>query len=463
MAKSCASLSIQHIRSCPQNGAAQWLELDVETLVKLVMGKHSKKDPHGKKTRRSVRPKPSANNTFVRKLLREAALPHVRNTGASQSTAPGLIRLGSDCSGYGSEFLALKQCGLPVKTTFCAEIDGNKTKMLKRMHEMYNDDDFHLYTDIKTRDCNLAPDCDIFVSGAPCQAFSSAGHGAGLDDLKDRGVTLFFSLDYVRHKRPKVVIIENVEGLTFKKHAHVLNSVTAILEGLQYAVYKQLVNTRNHGIPQNRPRLYIIAILASAKRHKFEWPTHVAEPDIARFLDVEQSGRKRDMNDLTPCALKNIVHFRDNMRKQHDVDILDDWYVVDTHAGKQYRSMAHNRCPCITKARGASRGFFVTRLKRHLTVIELARLQGVPTDVAHELLDAANGDHKILGQGVGDAMSLNVLMRLLPRALRAAGLVPRLPFDVWARMPPASGILPDVLYKRGSDVGDSSALDAPSG
>jgi site-specific DNA-cytosine methylase len=50
----------------------------------------------------------------------------------------------------------------------------------------------HLYTDIKTRDCNLAPDCDIFVSGAPCQAFSSAGHGAGLDDLKDRGVTLFF-------------------------------------------------------------------------------------------------------------------------------------------------------------------------------------------------------------------------------------------------------------------------------
>ena len=299
------------------------MDLDVETPVKLAVRKYArttklrpapcpKRVSREKTKKRRTQPKPSPNTKYVRQLLRQVALPSGTNQTNSKFKVPEVLRLGSDCSGYGSEFLALIQIGLPVKTVFCSEIDANKVKMLNRMHAIHHDVDYHLYTDIKARDCSTAPECDIFVSGAPCQAFSSAGRGAGLDDLKDRGVTLFYSLDYVRHKRPKLVVIENVKGLTFKKHAHVLQSVIAILEGLKYIVDKHLVNTCNHGLPQNRPRLYIIAILASAKRHKLEWPMHVVEPDIARFLDLEQTGRKRDINTLNPVALGNIVHFRKN-------------------------------------------------------------------------------------------------------------------------------------------------------
>ena len=96
-----------------------------------------------------------------------------------------------------SDFLALKFCGLPC----CA-------KCL-------------ICSDIKERDNRTAPGCDLFITGAPCQAYSTAGQGAGLDDGKDRGVAVFYSLHYVRHKRPKVVMIENVRGLTFKRHKHV--------------------------------------------------------------------------------------------------------------------------------------------------------------------------------------------------------------------------------------------------
>ena len=93
-----------------------------------------------------------------------------------------------------------------------------------------------------------------------------------------------------------------------------------------------------------------------------------------------------------------------------------------------------------------------------MQIMEMARLQGLPSTVAREFLDAADGDEKILGQGVGDVMSLNVLMRVLPRALYAAGLIEALLVDVWATAPPAAGILPDVLYERGADVGDPAAL-----
>jgi site-specific DNA-cytosine methylase len=136
--------------------------------------------------------------------------------------------------------------------------------------------------------------------------FSSAGKGAGHDDLLDRGVTLFHSLDYVRHKRPHVAVIEHVRGLTFKKHAEVLKSIVKILQGLNYRVRKKVLNTREHGIQHNRPRLYIVAILQSGMRRKYVWPEPVIEPDLHRFLDVENSCRKRDIKQTCNrehCAL----------------------------------------------------------------------------------------------------------------------------------------------------------------
>ena len=68
--------------------------------------------------------------------------------------ADALLRLGSDCSGYGSDFLALKQCGVNVRTIFCAEIDANKVNMLAKTHAIHDDLDYTLDGDIKTRYCN---------------------------------------------------------------------------------------------------------------------------------------------------------------------------------------------------------------------------------------------------------------------------------------------------------------------
>ena len=256
------------------------------------------------------------NRRFVRQLVRTAVGSPATPKRNSRGGDAAVVRLGSDCSGYGSEFLALKQCGVDVRTVFCAEIDANKVKLLTRTHDIQNDSDYTLYSDIKTRDCAAAPECDLFVSGAPCQAFSSAGKGAGLDDLLDRGVTLFHSLDYVRHKRPRVAVIENVRGLTFKKHAEVLKSIVKILQGLNYRVHKKVLNTREHGIPHNRPRLYIVAILQSGMRRKYVWPEPVIEPDLHRFLDVQNNGRKRDINKFSKLATDNIVHFRKNSNEK---------------------------------------------------------------------------------------------------------------------------------------------------
>ncbi len=61
----------------------------------------------------------------------------------------------------------------------------------------------------------------------------------------------------------------------------------------------------------------------------------------------------------------------------------------------------------------------------------MARLQGIPSSVLETMLVAAAGNKSVVGKAIGDAMSINVLMRLLPRALYSAGLLGRLPDDVW--------------------------------
>ena len=110
----------------------------------------------------------------------------------------------------------------------------------------------------------------------------------------------------------------------------------------------------------------------------------------------------------------------------------DKQYVfVDAHAGHGFRGNPSTWCPCITKARGGSNGFYVLALQRFMTIHEIAGFQGLPSWVVNRLL--RKGITKThLGRALGDAMSLNVLMRHLPLALHAAGLLNTLPDDLWA-------------------------------
>jgi DNA (cytosine-5)-methyltransferase 1 len=114
---------------------------------------------------------------------------------------------------------------------------------------------------------------DVLLAGFPCQAFSRAGKQEGfLDQLRG---TLFFDIaDILKRTRPKAFLLENVDNLlshdkkrTFKiiidtlvnqldyKVIGVTKDETGVL---QYEPRTFIRNSRNFGIPQNRPRVYIM-------------------------------------------------------------------------------------------------------------------------------------------------------------------------------------------------------------
>lgn len=88
------------------------------------------------------------------------------------------MTVGTDCTGIGTPIYALMNLGVESQCEFASDIDPNAREMVTA-----NLNPNHFYGDISERNNELAPDCDLYVAGFPCQAFSAAGLHQGLDDV----------------------------------------------------------------------------------------------------------------------------------------------------------------------------------------------------------------------------------------------------------------------------------------
>lgn len=140
-----------------------------------------------------------------------------------------------------------------IEFVFSSELDKfAKQTYYANFNEMPHGD----ITQIDEKD--IAPH-DIILAGFPCQAFSVAGLRKGFEDTRG---TLFFDVARIaKYHKPKVIFLENVKG--FKNHdkGNTFLVVKQTLEDLGYRVYADILNAKYFGVPQNRERIYIIAIL----------------------------------------------------------------------------------------------------------------------------------------------------------------------------------------------------------
>jgi DNA (cytosine-5)-methyltransferase 1 len=122
------------------------------------------------------------------------------------------------------------------------------------------------YGDITKINADELPDFDCLVGGFPCQAFSIAGKRKGFDDTRG---TLFFDLARIlRAKRPRLFVFENVKGLLSHDNGQTFSTIISTLTELGYDVQWQVLNSKNHGVPQNRERVIIVGHLRGTPRPK---------------------------------------------------------------------------------------------------------------------------------------------------------------------------------------------------
>lgn len=123
--------------------------------------------------------------------------------------------------------------------------------------------------DITLVDEKSIPDFDIICGGFPCQPFSHAGFKRGFEDT--RGTLFFDIVRLIKEKQPKAFFLENVSH--FKKHDNGKTFETikrVIEEDLGYSFYSKIVKAEEFGLPQRRPRLYMVGF--KDKNIPFEFP-----------------------------------------------------------------------------------------------------------------------------------------------------------------------------------------------
>ena len=112
------------------------------------------------------------------------------------------------------------------------------------------------YGDINKINANDLPDFDLIVGGFPCQSFSIAGKRRGFKDTRG---TLFFEIArIIRKKQPRLLLLENVKGLLSHDQGNTFTTIISTLDELGYDCQWQVLNSKNHGVPQNRERVFII-------------------------------------------------------------------------------------------------------------------------------------------------------------------------------------------------------------
>merc|ERR550532_941765 len=176
------------------------------------------------------------------------------------------------------------------------------------------------------------------------------------------------------------------------------------------------LDTKEHGVPQSRRRIYFVGIRKNCDDGSFAFPEPVPRPIIDLFLEPRKRGTTG--TELPPpsqgTARANVRRALKEIKAQ-GLDALKETFIVDCDSSGPRMKYVRDVTPCLTCSRAG--GHWVTSRQRRMTKAEMMRLQGMCPETFKVAVSSAQ-----LGKQIGNAMSANVLERLFARALPAAGL-----------------------------------------
>ncbi|MDR0911151.1 MAG: DNA (cytosine-5-)-methyltransferase [Methanobrevibacter sp.] len=238
------------------------------------------------------------------------------------------------CAGIGGIRRGFELTG-KVMNVLSAENDKYACKTYKHL---YDEDPTNDITNPDFKSLILETEYDIMLAGFPCQAFSAVGKKEGFKDTL-RGTIFFHIAEIIESNRPKAFLLENVEGLiTHKKGETFKTIIDTLVNKLDYHVIgvgKQtdlngnitidtfnkndiVLNAKNFGLPQNRPRVYIVGFDKQRYNDKLK---------NIKFTKLPQKRNNKIYNDLN-----DILEFNADAKYYLSQGYLD---TLKKHKAKQ--------------------------------------------------------------------------------------------------------------------------------
>jgi len=246
---------------------------------------------------------------------------------------------------------------------------------------------------------------DLFEGSPPCSAFSISGNkssgwnkektysdGKKVHNIED----LFFEFIRIANEiKPKVIIAENVVGLTVGESKKYLNKIINSLSSIGYEVTYKILDASLYGTPQRRCRVIFLCI----------------REDIANIVGINQfniqniypEGKKdkslsfgKVMEDVNPDKYGDLLYLTDKLNRRSPdlrkyISIVVDEKLnehknvkLDSLTGTKYFNYcvySYNDIPNTITQRGLQiENFIHPSGKRPITTSEACRIMGLPDD-----------------------------------------------------------------------------------
>lgn len=191
-----------------------------------------------------------------------------------QNLIPPALTTVELCAGAGGQSLGLHRAGF--QHTLAIELDRDAAETLDRNLSRLAAEDGHAAPVVAVGDVAdeavWRPDehlgTSLLAGGVPCPPFSVAGKQLGSSDERD----LFaWAVETAGRMQPDAVLLENVRGLSMPRFAGYRQAVLDRFEELGYVADWRLLEAKDFGVPQLRPRFILVALRAEFAPY-FKWP-----------------------------------------------------------------------------------------------------------------------------------------------------------------------------------------------
>lgn len=242
------------------------------------------------------------------------------------------------------------------------------------------------------------------IGGPPCQAWSEAGAGRGIED--NRGKVFFEYIRVLRDLKPLFFLAENVSGILSQRHKSAFNAIISGFSSIGYEVSFELLNAKYYDVPQDRERIIIVGYNKTMK-NKFVFPTgsnslkslkdaigDLREPLPAKpFNKTNGHILKIPNHEYMNGGFSSIYMSRNRVRNWNEQSFT-------IQAGGRHAPI-HPKAPKMKFIEQNKRIFVPGKenLYRRLSVRECARIQTFPDNFIFYYKDISDG-YKMVGNAV---------------------------------------------------------------
>lgn len=172
---------------------------------------------------------------------------------------------------------------------------------------------------------------DLIVGGSPCQSFSIIGKRGGFSDT--RGTLFYEYARIIKESQPKAFIFENVKGMLNHDKGKTWDTVKNTFNDLNYDIYirsNPILNAKDFGIPQNRPRLFVIGLRKDIKHNDFIFPEELElKSNVKDYLenkvDVKYYLKQKGFEFVTNPKYKNRAQVNSDIMQCQKANQQFNW------------------------------------------------------------------------------------------------------------------------------------------